>query len=177
MHPPLMRTALNIGALYGISSFVVFLMLHYTGSNPLSSSSLIGFWVPLLFIIGSIRYFRDKVNTGFINYWQAFQIGFLTIACGAFLYSLLIYLFGLIGAPDLVDNYKEQMLNELGDTESAIKGIFGDKLIDMLADNINKTSLTSLASSEFFNKCIGSFFMSLIVAAIMKRNQPSDQIA
>ena len=176
MHPPLIRTAINIGAIYGLSSFAIFLILHYAGLNPLSSSSLIGFWTPLLFVIISIRYYRNYEGGGFINYWRAFRVGLLTIVCGALLYSLLLYLFGTIGATDLVDNYKEQMFSQMEETEGLIKGIFGEKMQDMAMESINNTTLRMLASTDFFYKCLGGAFLSLIVAAFLKRNPPTDLV-
>lgn len=176
MYPPIMRTALNIGALYGLSSFAFFLLMYYAGLNALGTSAWLGMWIPLVFTIWSIRFYRDRECGGFISYWRAFRTGLLTIMCGAMLSALLLYLFGIIGAPDLLDNYKEQMLKGLEETEDMMTGLFSDKMYDMMVDNINKTTMSSIASSDFFNKSLGGAILSLIAAAFLKRNPPPDLI-
>ena len=113
MHPPLMRTALNIGALYGLRSFAFFLFLYSKGLALGSSSAWLGAWIPVLFTIWGIRFYRDHHCDGYITYWRAFRTGFLTIACGALLFSLMFYLYGILGSSDLLDNYKEEMLKEV----------------------------------------------------------------
>ena len=175
MHPPIMRTALNIGAFYGISSFAFFLFLYSKGLAPGSSSSWLGAWIPILFSVWGIRTYRDHECGGTISYWHAFRAGFLTIACGALLFGLLFYLYGIIGSTDLLDNYKQEMLKEVEQTESAMKSLLGDKIYDTMVDNVNKTTLASVAVSDFFNKCLSGFFLSLIVAAFLKRNPPPSE--
>lgn len=176
MHPPIMRTALNIGALYGLSSFAFFLLLYYGGFHPLGASSMFGAWLPIVFVIIGIRFYRNKECGGTIGYWLAFRAGFLTIVCGGALAALLLYLFGTVGAPDLVDSYKEEMLQGMEQTESMMRGMFGDKFFDLNVENINKTTLSSIASTDFFNKCLGGAVVSLIAAAFLKRKPTADQI-
>ncbi len=176
MYPPIMRSALNIGALYGISSFVFFLLLYYAGLNPLGPGIWLGVWIPIVFTIWGIKFYRDQECGGFVSYWRAFQTGVMTIMCGALLSALLLYIFGMIGAPDLLDNYKEQMLQGLEETETMMRSMMGDKVFDMTLENINQTTLATLASSDFFNKSLGGAFLSLVLAAFLKRNPPVDQI-
>ncbi len=176
MYPPIMRTALNIGALYGLSSFAFFLLMYYGGLNAWGASAWLGVWIPIVFTIWSIRFYRDRECGGYITYWRAFRTGFTTIMCGALLMGLLLYLFGLTGAPDLLDNYKEEMMKGVEESATMMKGFFSDKFYDMMVENINKTTLTSLASSDFFNKCFGGAIISLIVSAFLQRNPPADII-
>lgn len=176
MYPPIMRTALNIGALFGLCSFVFFLLMYYSGLNPLGPSSWLGLWIPMVFIIWSIRHYRDHECGGYVSYWRAFRTGLLTTMCGALLSALLLYIFGTIGATGLLEDYKEQMLKGLEETEKMMRSMLGDKAFDMTVDNISQTTLSSLASSDFFNKTFGGVFVSLIVSAFLKRNPPADEI-
>ena len=70
---------------------------------------------------------------------------------------------------------KQEMLKEVEQTESAMKSLLGDKIYDTMVDNVNKTTLASVAVSDFFNKCLSGFFLSLIVAAFLKRNPPPSE--
>ncbi len=177
MYPPIMRTALNIGALYGLSSFSFFLLMYYAGLGISGASAWLGMWIPIVFTIGSIRFYRDRECGGYITYWRAFRTGFTTIMCGALLAALLLYLFGTIGAPDLLDSYKEEMMKGVEETEGMMKGMFSDKFYDMMVDSISQTTLYSIASSDFLNKCFGGAIISLVVAAFLQRNPPADLIA
>lgn len=164
---PALRTTLNFGALSGLSGFLIFLALYYKGVNPLGQSSWLGSWIPVVFICISTKYIRNKLLGGFIAYWQAFRTGLLTGFFGALLFSLLIYIFGRIIDPSLVDLYKNEALQSLEET----KFLFSDAFYEDSLKSINDISISQLAYNDFFMKLLGAALVSLITAAVY-RKQP-----
>jgi hypothetical protein len=168
MIPPVLRTALNYGAGIGISCFVVFLLIYFAGFNPLGNASWLGAWIPVVFICLSTRHFREQETEGFIGYGNAFRIGLLTAMAGALLFALIIYLFGTLIDSNLVTLYKNDVVEQLEQT----KAFLGDSLYEKMMENVNQTTMFSISSGDFFTKCIGGLIVSLITAAVYKKDPP-----
>ena len=169
MQPSPFKTAVNFGAISGLFCFVIFILLYKTGINPLGPGSWLAIWVPPLFIFLATKRFRNEELNGFISFGAGFRTGFLTASSGALLYALLIYIFGTIIDPSVLDNFKEIMLVELEQTESMMRSVLGDSIYEKSIEEINNTTFKSMAMNDFFNKCISGAIFSLITAAILKR--------
>jgi hypothetical protein len=156
---------LNYGAMSGLSSFAFFLLLYYTGYNPLGQASFLGSWIPIIFICLATGYYRDKLMAGQISYWQSFRIGFLTASSGAFLYALVVFIFASLVSNQLVEDYKNEMMEGLEKTKS----ILGESFYETNMENLDKTTLFTLVSGDFFSKTLGGFFISLVTAGFYRR--------
>ena len=172
MPPSPFKTAANFGAMSALSCFAMFLILYYLGVNPLGPASWLAVWVPPLFIVLATKRFRDFESGGFISYSTAFRIGFLTATCGGLLYALIVYIFGTLIDPALIDNFKEMMLADLEETESLMRSVVGDSVYEQSIEEMKNTTLKTIAMTDFFYKCVGGLIISLITAAVLKRNHP-----
>ncbi len=171
--PPVIKTALNYGAMSGLGSFAMFLLLYWTSSNPLGQISWLGVWIPIVFIVLGTKHYRENEGLGYIRYWQAFRVGFLTAACGGFLFALLVWTFASVIDVNIVERFKEESLMYLEQSEQLSKSMFGDKLYDASIENIEKITTTSIASQEFWNKTFGGLIISFITAGILRKTPPS----
>ncbi|MFI5220132.1 MAG: DUF4199 domain-containing protein [Bacteroidia bacterium] len=162
---PLWRTALNFGAMSGISSFGLFLILYVKGINPLGPSSWLGAWIPVVFICIATRYYRDRILGGFITYWQGFRTGMLTAICGSFLFALFIYSFAKIYGTDIVELFKNDAIQGMEDA----KYILGDDLYDQGMESLEKITIGTMASNDFFTKMLGAVLVCLITAAAYRK--------
>ncbi len=172
LNPPVFKTALNFGAMSALAGFAVFLGLYYSGYNPLGPSSWAGAWIPILFMVLGIKNYRDHASNGYVSYWKAFRCGLLIASCGAFLYSLLVYIFGTIVDQQLLESFKAESLIYLEQTEELSKSVFGESVYQASVDNIQKSTMSTIASQEFFNKMFGGFLVSFITAAFLRKNPP-----
>ena len=175
MQPSSFKTAVNFGAMSGLSCFAIFILLYKMGINPLGPGSWMAIWIPPLFIFLGTRRFRNVELKGFISFGAAFRASFLTASSGALLYALLIYIFGTLIDPLVLDNFKEMMLTELEQTESMMRSVLGDSIYEKSIEEINNTTFKSMAMNDFFNKTIGGALFGLITAAILKRKSPEIQ--
>ena len=163
------KAILNFGAMSGLGSFAVFLLLYYLGWNPLGQASWLGAWVPVVFICLSTAYVRNHLMGGYMSYGQAYRTGFLTAFGGAVLFSLMLYLFGKVIDPGLVESYKSEMLEGLENTKS----IIGENLYESSVENLDKTTLFTIASGDFFSKALGGILVSLITAGFYRKQNPN----
>lgn len=156
--PPVFKTALNFGAISGMASFVFFLLLYFTGIFPLGYGSWLGAWIPVVVMIMATKSYRS-LNENQISYWTAWRVGFLTAACGGFLFSLLVYIFGVVPVPDFLDQCKAYNLEMLEKTREMTIDVMGEKMYDATVENVEKQTLSSLAMQEFMNKSFGGMLV------------------
>jgi hypothetical protein len=175
---PLYKTALNYGAISGIASFLFFLGLYYSGINPLAPGGYYGFWIPIIFMILSTRHLRDYELGGSIDYWKAFRVGFFTAASSGLLLALLIYIFGSVIDTQLLEHFKSDSLNyleQVEETEHISSTGFGKAIYEASLESVEKSTLATISSQEFFNKLIGGLFAAFITAAVLRKSQTVKQ--
>lgn len=169
---PYLKTSMQFGAYSGLSSFMFFMILYFVNSNPLGNKGWLGFWIPILFIFLGTKFHRDKVLDNQISYGQAFGLGALIALCASLLYALLVFLFGTVADPSIVDNYKAEAMQGM---EEARKYLSSEKLLsamDEAASKIEEMKIGELAQSIFLNGLIGGALVSLISSAILKKKKP-----
>ncbi len=168
--PPVLKTALNFGAMSGLASFAMFLLLYYTGFNPLGQISWVGVWIPVVFIVLGTKHYRDHEGLGYISYWQGFRVGFLTASCGAFLFALMVWSFATVIDAQIVERFKQESLMYLEQTEQLSKSMFGEAIYDASVENIEKITTGTISAQEFWDKTFGGLIISLITAAFLRKN-------
>ncbi len=169
-NPPVIRTALNYGALSGLGSFAVFIILYFLGFNPLGPSSWAGAWIPVVFMVLSSRHYRNIENGGYLLYWQGFRIGLLTASAGALVYGVLSWAFVTVFDPGILDTFKQQSLEALELSEGIMKSMMGEAAYDQSIEGINNMHMEDVAASDVMNKMFGGLIAAFITAAFMRRD-------
>ena len=163
------QLALNFGAYYGLSAFAVFILMQATGSNPFGflliflSGLLMIVWLSMV-----IKTLRDKHLGGFISYKDAFLTSLLTLLLASALYGILLYIDGIVIYPNLLDEYKIFMQSQ---TEQLTTMKAFESLAEQMEEEIDKTTLSQFAMSEFTSKSFWGTILCLILSAIFKRNK------
>ena len=165
---PQLRTAMMYGTFSGISSFLVFIIIYVIGKNPLGMWSWFGFWIPILFIILGIQNYRDKDLGGYIGYGRALGTGVLITLFLSILFSVLSYAFLTFIGTDILEVHKLEMIEGM---EKA-KQYMGDTLYERGLEEIDKMTIGKMALGDFQNKLIGGVFVSLFIAAFLRKSKP-----
>ncbi|MBA3899669.1 MAG: DUF4199 domain-containing protein [Bacteroidetes bacterium] len=173
----IMRIPLNYGSLAGIIYFAVFLFFYIIGQNPLTEMGfLFTFWIPILFIYLGIKKFREEVQGGFITYGKALGQGTLITLVFSSFHAILIYLFLVLVDSSLIDAVIAESIAQYEKGAEQIRGLLGEDAFDEMVDRLENTGVNEIAMGDFFGKFMGGFFISLIIAAILKRNRsPFDE--
>jgi Protein of unknown function (DUF4199) len=172
----LLKSSLNFGALSGLACFAVFLLLYFAAANPLGNSSWLAAWIPVVIICISTKHYRENELEGFISYGQAWNIGALTGIAGAILHALLMYIFLKVYDNSLVESFKAENIRQLESMESQLSNVFSSSVYDTALESYQRLDVKTVCSSDFFNKTIGAILVSLITAAVYKRNKPKQLI-
>ena len=165
------RTALYYGTLGGIAIFLFYIVLYISNLNLFGPVSMLGVWIPVVFLIKATRFHRDHNLSGFMTYRQGISIGFFTTAFHVTLFGLAFYLFGVLYAGDLIGMYKSAAL----DSEEAGRAVFSENIIDQTLESIEAVNMATLAYSQSFVKLVGGILTTLVIAAIFRRSPKSTQ--
>lgn len=164
----LIKTAIHYGSLSGIAVVIFYMTLYFSGFSIFGQMSLLGIWIPIVFLIIATRFHRNHNLGGFMSYMQGVGIGFFTTLFGATLFGLFFYLFGTVYDIALLDAYKAQAAISLEEG----KALLSEKMMDKAMESIDVITMSSLAFSEAFNKIFAGVIATLIIAAVYRRNQP-----
>jgi hypothetical protein len=159
------KTAIHYGSLSGIAVIVFYMMLYFSGFNVFGQMSLLGIWIPVVFLVLATRFHRGHNLGGYMTYRQGLSIGFTTTIFSITLFGLFFYLFGTVIDNTLLDSYKMQA--EISLEEG--KGLLSEKMMDKALESIDVITMSSLAFSEAFNKMIGGVIATLVIAAVFRR--------
>jgi hypothetical protein len=159
--------SLNYGSVSGLLCFAGFAGAFYAGVNPFGTVTWLWVWVPVLMIVMAIKAVRNIEPGGPFSFGRAFKVGILTAFFSSTLYCLLFYLFGML-VPDVMNTYMEQVEEGMKAAQSFISEDFMDKMYEEL----EKTTVSDIAFSEFFRKMIGGLLVSLVAAAVLYRKNP-----
>lgn len=167
------KTALHYGSLSGIAVVGFYMLLYLAGLNLFGPVSILGIWIPILFIVLATRYYRDHNLGGTMTYGQGLAIGFMTTIFSVILFGLFFYLFGTVTDNTLLDSYKTQAAESLEQG----KTLLSDKMLDKAMESIDIMTMPSLALSEAFNKLFSGIIITLITAAVFRRKpHPTENI-
>ena len=169
----MIRYGLHYGGILGASSFAMFLVIYLTGNNPLGNISWIGAWIPIVIISIAVKSYRLHEGEGFISYGDGLKTGLATSFFGGLLSALLVFIFCTLFDSTLVDRFKEESLAQLELMEGQFKSMISESMYDQAVEAYNKIDLKSIAMNEFFNKLTSGLILSLIIAAIYKKNKPT----
>ncbi len=160
------KTALHYGALSGIGTFLFYMLIYFLGYSVFGETTMLGIWIPVVFIILAVKFHRDSNLGGSISFKKGLFMGLITTLFSSTLFGLAFYLFGTLYDSSLIENYKVQAALSI---EQGKELILSEAMYEKAMESIDLVTLGSLAFSETFNKLIGGAIISLIVAAIIKR--------
>jgi hypothetical protein len=177
------KIPLNYGTIGAILYFSLFVLIYYTGGQPLGEYALFGIWILPVFIYLGIKYHRDKERNGFIAFTQALGAGMLISFVLASLFNILVYSFGTFIGRELMPKYEMNKLEKLEELKISIERLSDmgnssladsmQKVYDMETDNMKKHpeeyTLGNICWRDFQAKLFGGFFVSLFIALILKK--------
>ncbi len=167
-------TTIKYGAISGLSAFVFFVILWLMGTNPLGGGwSILGWVIPIVFTVMTIRDYRNKDLGGYITYGKGFRAGLLMAVFSGFLLSVLIYAFITFIGKNII----QMQIDDFYTNMEKVRGIISAEYYDMLIKNFESTknyyNPANVAKSSFIMHFIGGLIVSLIVAGIYTRKAPA----
>jgi hypothetical protein len=174
--PTLLQHTLMYGAILGIVSIILSLVMYIAGYMPVKLTSilitaLIGIAISVVFVSFGMKAYRDKALDGNITYGQAFLVGLLIIVFSSILVGFYNLIFTTVIDPEYMDRVLEASRNSTYDMMTnmgAPEGQIEDAMDRFDKQAAEMTPLKSFWQSIIWPAVIGSI-ISLIVAAFVKK--------
>jgi len=161
-----LKSSLNYGLITGIALIVFSLITWMFDVMFAQGINLLVYIILIVGIVLGVKNHRDKANGGFLTYGQGLGVGTLVAVVAAIISSLFSVLLMEVIDPTLMD--KMLAVAE----EQLVKQNLTEEQIEMALD-MQKKWLGYAWAISIFVTALAGFIVSLIVAAIFKKNDDS----
>ncbi|RMF21240.1 MAG: DUF4199 domain-containing protein [Bacteroidetes bacterium] len=167
-------TVQRYGLIGGLVFIIYGLIANFLGWNqPGSSASMLNMVISIALFVGlmviAIRQHRDEELAGFIPFGRAFGVGFFTGMIATLISSIFQFIYVKFIDPGFIDRIKETTLEtyeQMGMTEERI-----EQSMEMLDKMYTPGMMVFWA---VIGAAVICAIVALIVAAVMKRNPPTE---
>ena len=166
----LLRVSIRYGAVAGVLSAILLVILYYSGRNPLLIAPFLDFRIFVfgIFIFFSLKEYRDVYQGGLLYFWQGLFGSFVVVVLSSTISSLGLYIFGST-EKNFMTSYVKGMTEYLKtfppeEVERIGKDIYERNLADLPSTNIS-----TLVQTHFVQGIIIGFFISVILSVILRR--------
>lgn len=161
------KVAMSYGALYGLSSIVVFLLFYFMGTDIQSKMpQYIGYILLILFIIVGIKSYRDTELGGFISYGKAFGTGVLISIFGGVITAIFTIIFFTYISPDMAQKILEAAQQNMAD-----KGMSEDQIQTSMSYAAKFMTPFWLFLFSILGSALMGIIFSLLISIFMKKEQ------
>jgi hypothetical protein len=162
--------ALRNGLLAGVLGFILLMALYYMGRHPFLFPIYYDFRIILLsvFVVMTLKEFRDDHQEGILYFGQAMVGSFLFTFTFALVASLLVWIFCLV-IPEFVTTYIKVATEQLSLIQNEVIEQLGKEEFDRNLNKLPATLGSDLALDYFGKTFIISFFISVIISVILRR--------
>ena len=157
----------GIAAMIGIAIGLIMYMADMVDPSDSTISSIVQLLVFVGAIVLAIKEHREDDLGGYISFGRAFTVGILTTLFLAVINAIWTYIFMGFIAPDMVDMIMEAQMQAMADS-----GMGEDEIEQAMEITKGFMSPGMISVMSIFGSLFMGAIISLIVAAIMKKNSP-----
>lgn len=166
----LLFLSIRNGLIAGVLGFFLLIALYYMGKHPFLFPIYFDFRLILLsvFMVMTLKEFRDDYQEGILYFGQAMMSSFLFTLVFATVASLLVYIFCYID-PQFIATYIETATAQLKSIGPEVIEQLGKEAYENSLNKLPATQSIDLAYDYFGKTFIISFFISIIISVILRR--------
>ena len=161
-------------SIYGsIINIAAILLLFYFGRHPLLLSPLFDARLPLylIFILFSMKTYRDQYNGGIMHFWQAMTVGIVNYMSMALIVSLFIQVFAGIDSTHFLDTYISLASDQMITNKEAFVETIGLSTFEATLKQLPTTTALHLAADFLLKSMPVGLFLTVILAVFMRRKE------
>jgi len=153
---------LKIGVVGALGFIAYFFVFYALGVEACAKVYMNDFWIPSIFVILSLKFYRDKMNAGELRFWEGLSLGTFVVFWIVFIAAIIIFLF-----VKFVDySFFEQCIDSFRAYNLSIKkdviDAHGKDAYEVATNEIEQISLIGIVVKKF----LLDFFISLISVVI-----------
>ena len=154
-----------VGSAVAIACFLGFYFLH---ENPLLSSKLLDVVIILIFLIFSMKEFKDVYTDNEFHFWQGMSIGMINYLTIALLSGIFIWIMVKFVDPELLKSYIQERIQLIETNKNTIKETFNAITYQQAIDGVRHTTAFDLALDDFLKNSIIGLFLTIIISVIFR---------
>lgn len=162
--PSTAKVALKYGAITGLALIIYQLILYMGQLETVTVLSLLIFAFPIVGIVVAIKAFRSA-NGNHITYGQGFGVGTLVGAIMGILMGFFDALYLHVIDPSVIKRRLDYTIERLE------RSGFSSEIVDKVIEQAGKTTAGQTFAGNAFTYLIFGVIVSLIAAAVMKREK------
>jgi hypothetical protein len=168
---PFLSISFRYGGIAVILSIILFLVLYYGGQNPLLIPAFLDFRILLfpIFLVFSLRDYKENHNGGILHFWQGFSIGVSVILVIAIFMALFILVFGSWVEPHFVANFVQSSIDQIESAREKITSAIGEEELTTVLEILPSTTLYDLALDYFLKSLPYGIFLTIIISLILRK--------
>jgi hypothetical protein len=163
-----LKAALSFGLFGGGLSFLGFLVIYWSGTEPISINLIIGYVITPVFVFFAVKNFRDNYNGGNLYFGHGMTVGFFTYTIIALLSGFYIFM-TLQVDQDLFTNFRQINLELMRNNEVMLKESLSEQAYEETYRNISEMTIFDVAVNDFLRKIFPGLFFTIIISIILKR--------
>ncbi len=168
-------TAMRYGMIWALFSILLGLITYLMGWTDPSSSlsagsiltSIISIALNITMLVLAIKYHRDKELGGFISFGRGFKTGMLTTLVFAVIATVWALIFFNFIATDMIDGIQDAMVEKWEE-----QGLSDEQIEQAQSYTGFMSSPAFMVGATFVGSLIWGAILSLIVSAVLKKDQP-----
>ena len=164
----LVRVSLKYGAIGGLLVGALVVFLYFMNKNPLSNARYSDLFILLVFVLFSIREFRDVHNNKVLHFWQGLSVGTITVLIIAILSSVCIVAICMTD-PDLLPGYVAEKIDFVNQNKETLIETIDERAYRDTIQGLKETSVADMALDDFLKKTIIGLILSIIISIIFRK--------
>lgn len=166
-NPSILVNALTWGVIIGLISIVYSVILYMLNQTFNKALGYAGIIIMIVGLAVAMKSYRDNVLDGVLPFGKAFGFGMLIVVFSALLGSIYIYLLYTV-----IDSGLQEKMLEYAADQMLESGRVTEAQLDQALEISKKfMSPIYLMVSGFIFSCLGGAVLSLIMAAIFKKEE------
>jgi len=168
--PPLVGVPLRYGIIAGIAGFICLITLYYMNWHPFLVPVFFDFRIVLfsVFVVFSLRELREYYFNGLLFFWQGMIASFLLTFVFATIVSTLLLIF-TYWQPEFVNSFIKLSLEQVQTYTPEDIARIGKENFEGGIKSLQEADAVFMAKRYFFQCFIISFFISIIISVILRR--------
>jgi uncharacterized membrane protein len=173
---PIYSVPLKYGLIGSVCAMALILVLYYAGKHPLLIPIFYDFRIFLfgVFIFFALREFKEYYNNNILQFWQGMVMGIGIYVIIGLLVAMFIVTFSNI-VPDFHDSYIQGTLKGLElDKEQLVnqgKITISEEEFQKQIEQLKASPAYVLGIDYFIKSCLLGFFLTIILAVILRKSE------
>lgn len=165
----LVAVSLKYGLIGGLMVILLIIIFYFLDLNPLINIKVTDVLILSVFIFFTLKEFRDRYNNRQLHFWQGMTGGVINYLTIALISAGFIFVLTVIIDPEVTTKYIETRIEILNENKQTLVETMDEETYLNALSGVKETTGFDLALDDFLKKSIIGFFLTTIIAVILRK--------